>query len=92
MLFQQLILIWYVVRSNAYLDFHRTETELELKGANEKIEIDDAELEKEKVAIKGQDMTFTINFKQNYLEKPKVEWLFNSKSIITSERVSLNMS
>jgi hypothetical protein len=39
------------------------------------------------VAIKGQDTTFTINFKQSYLEKPSVKWMFKSKEIITSERV-----
>ena len=65
----------------------RTETELELKGAEETIEVVSEELQKEEVAIKGQEMTYTINFKKSYLEKPKVQWLFKSKTIITSERV-----
>ena len=66
----------------------RTQTELELKGGEEKIELDMTGVEKEQVAIKGQDMKFTINFQKSYLEKPKVEWLFNSQTIVTSERVS----
>jgi hypothetical protein len=65
----------------------KTETELELKGAEEVIEVATEEIEKEQVAIKGQEMTFTINFRKSYLEKPAVQWLFKSKSIVTSERV-----
>ena len=65
----------------------RTETELELKGAQETIEVIKEEIVKDQVAIKGQDMTFTINFQKSYLEKPKVQWLFKSKTLVTSERV-----
>jgi hypothetical protein len=65
----------------------RTETDLELKGSAETIEVVQEELVKDQVAIKGQDMTFTINFKKTYLEKPNVQWLFKSKSLVTSERV-----
>jgi len=78
----------HVPNSNI-LNFYRTDTEVELKGAKEQIEVIESELEKEKVAIKGQDTTFKINFKQSYLEKPTVQWFFNSKSVITSERVNL---
>lgn len=65
----------------------KTKTELELKGSEEKIEIVEQKI-KEQIATKGQDMTFTIEFKTSLHRKPSVQWMFKGKEIVTSERVS----
>ena len=64
----------------------KTKTELELKGSEEKIEVVEQKA-KEQIATKGQDMTFTIEFKKSLHRKPSVQWTFKGKEIVTSERV-----
>ena len=66
----------------------RTRTDLELTGAEEKIEILKSS-DKEQVVKKGQDMTFNIELAANQLQKPQTSWLFKGKEIVSSERVSL---
>ena len=62
-------------------------TELEVKSKEEKIEIEESQ--KEQSCVKGQDITFTINYKQEYGSKPVAQWFFNSKEVSVSERVSV---
>ena len=66
----------------------KTKTELELKGSEEQIEAVDLEV-KEKVATKGQDMTFRVDFKNELHRKPSVKLMKNGKEIESSERVRI---
>jgi hypothetical protein len=68
----------------------RSQTELEVKGEEENIELEDSQ--KEQVGVKGQDVTFTVQFKRTYGSKPEVKWSFNGKEITTTERVSYLVS
>ena len=67
-----------------------SKTELEVKSQEEKIEIE--ETTKEQVGIKGQDITFSVNFKQTYGSKPAAKWLFNSQELTESERLSIKVT
>lgn len=65
----------------------KTQTELELKGADEKLEIDESKLEREVIVTKGQDVTFTVPLVKSSLQKPNVEWKFQGQEIRKSEKV-----
>ena len=64
----------------------KTKTELELKGSEEKIET--VQTDKEKVATKGQDMSFRVDFKKELHRKPSVKWMKDGKEVESSDRVS----
>ena len=66
----------------------RTQTELELKGADEKLEIDMSMLEREVIVTKGQDVTLNVPLVKSSLQKPNVEWKFQGQEIKKSEKVS----
>ena len=65
-----------------------TKTELEVKSEDEKVEIEETSYTKEQIGTKGQDITFSVNFKQTLGSKPSATWFFNSKEVSSSERVS----
>ena len=56
------------------------------KSKEEKIEVEGHQ--KDQSCVKGQDIAFTVNFKQTYGSKPDVKWYFNNKEVSSSERVS----
>ncbi len=68
----------------------RTTTELEIKGGDVQIELEDHD--KDQVGIKGQDVTLTVTFKAEAGSKPKVIWTFNGKEITASEKVVMSVS
>ena len=63
----------------------RTTTELEVKGGEEKIELEAHD--KDQVGIKGQDVTFKVTFKQMSGSKPEAKWSYNGKELSASEKV-----
>ena len=67
-----------------------SKTELEVQSKEEKIEIE--ETTKEQVGIKGQDITFSVNFKQTYGSKPQAQWVFNAKELTESERHTIKVT
>ncbi len=72
----------------------RMQTELELKGADEKIEVDDSEEAASQRCVdatKGQDVTFTVPFGKSVLKKPDAEWLFQGQKLKDNDRVSLQL-
>ena len=66
-----------------------SKTELEVKS-EEKIEIE--EVTKEQIGTKGQDITFTVNFKQTYGSKPDAKWIFNNQELKESERITIKVT
>lgn len=66
-----------------------SKTEVEVKSSEEKVEMDETTYSKDQVGIKGQDITFKVNFKQELGSKPKASWSFNGKEITQSERIHI---
>ena len=68
----------------------RAQTELELRGADEKIEVDFGEAanaDRARDATKGQDVVFTVPFGKGLLKTPEAEWTFQGKKLESNEKV-----
>ncbi len=81
-----------IARYSCQAENVRAQTELELRGADEKIEVaDDAETagDRAKDVTKGQDVVFTVPFGKGLLKTPEAEWTFQGKRLQDSERVSV---
>ncbi len=66
----------------------RASTELELTGGDEPITIDDSKVDsRERIATKGQDVTFEVPFVKEALQTPKAEWSFEGKTVKQSDKV-----
>lgn len=58
----------------------RMQTNLELRGADDVIEVNEENLKAEIIATKGQDVVFNIPFKKTALQKPNSSWTLNGES------------
>ncbi len=71
----------------------RMQTDLELRGADVKIEVgDEADGERSRDAEKGQEVTFTVPFGKELVKKPEAEWSFQGKRLEESDRVTITTS
>merc|ERR1711899_722851 len=66
-----------------------SKTELEVQSKQEKIEVENHIMQQ--MGIKGQDITFVLNFK-NFGRKPEAKWYFKEKQISSSDRVSFTIT
>jgi len=62
---------------------------LEVQSKQEKIEVENHIMQQ--MGIKGQDITFVLNFK-NFGRKPEAKWYFKEKQISSSDRVSFTIT
>ena len=73
----------------------RMQTELELRGGDEKIEVGEDSVPEDmrrQDVTKGADVTFTVPFGKSVLKKPDAQWTFGGKRLENTDRISIATS
>ena len=65
----------------------KTFTELELEGQDEKLELLVAEIKKDVMVKKGDEVVFNVPFVKTMAKKAEMEWSFNGTVLKSSEKV-----